>query len=189
MSYPIRLERDTQIIDWATKLSGFSTVQSLLSDTAWEARSSGVINSAFGTAYNIGGKSMNAGSVRCLGVHMEGPQEGEDYTVYAISVNAMSWAAGVRPVLFMGESPASPTVDSVISDVRIIGTCDTSGDIGGTLQKDFSVVVKENTAERAVFFGVAMASGLAASSDYMHGRISVRRLVKIEPTVLDTTKL
>lgn len=193
MPYPIRLERDTLLLDWNADIADWCTVEQAVNSTSFSVRSDGLLNDSYGNLSLSRNQGVSSRDCRCVGVHLVGPDDGSDWTAYAISVQAMSQSPLVRPFLFTGESPATITTGAagdVVTNIRIIGNADSSGDEGATMDKEITVAINARTADRGFCVGVGMMSGSGASAAVgCTARLSVRRLVKYEPSVLDTKKI
>lgn len=199
MTHPIRLERDTFIVSWIADLAGWCTTAIGPGSDSWAVRSSGNV----GTDWAVESIIQNTGVVAAntgfaVGVHIEGPEEtlGVDdnqFSLYAVQAVAYCEDENLRPMLFIGESPASVTnsaAGNTVTDVRIIGVPDGSGTQGGCLSVEMVLAVKENTADRNLCFGVAVMAGLTGSSNAnCLMNMCVRRLLGSRPAILDATKL
>ena len=192
MSFPRILERDTRIIDWRTHLAAFCT-----STTWWEAqakkvRSDGLLHTDYATLDVEDDQGIAAGLVRCVGVHLTGPEPGDEFTPYAINVSARAEHAEVSPFLFVGESPATITSNAAgddVLDTRHILQASHQGTGGGALDGNIFIVANENTADRGICFGVGMMSPVGSSALGLQVSMSVRRLVGVEPPIYDSRKL
>lgn len=189
---PIRVETDTPIINWqAYQL--WSTVDFSILLSTFVVRSDGVKNTDFATmdCRAVTG-AITAREAVCAGVHIAGPQAGEELTPYAVSVTAMAGDSNVRPFLFVGESPAVITNDATGDNVavcRFLAIGDVTGSDGSSLNTEMTVVIAENTADRALCFGVGMLAGVSAGLDAQGAaRLSVRRLLGPQPQVLNMWK-
>lgn len=194
--FPIILERDTHINDWSNQVAGWCTAMSTISGDTLVVRSDGLVHTDFGTMYVNGVSGPTAGLGECVGVHLTGPVESDEYTPYAISVVAMSEDHLVRPFLFVGVSPASVISDATgntITKVRILGVSKPIDSWGSSLEKEMTIVSAKMPAGlegRAICFGVCMAAGTVnAADDNCWAKVSVRRLIGVEPRILDTRKL
>lgn len=192
MNNPIILERDTPIYDW-TAYDLLSTSQNVASATTWFTHSDGILHDQFATFqsnYAVG--STTADNVRSGGVNMKGPEPGDEYTPYRIDAVAVCDDVNVRPVLFIGESIAAITDDAagdVITDIRQVAQANAYGPEGASLHYNGIILAKENTAGRGLMVGIGMlagAAGAAACTIWTH--LSVRRLIGVNPTVLNTRK-
>lgn len=192
--YPYRLERDTDIIDWSPATATLSTTDTVHVASNYLVRSLGVLNADFATLHiNALSGVVAAFKVRCAGIHITGPQVGEEFTPYAVSVHAQCADLTLRPFMFIGESPITITSGAAgdsVADVRLMAFPVQSGSDSASLSRQFIVLIKEKTAGRAVCFGVAALAGASASGDLgIQIHMSIRRLIGINPSLIDTTKL
>lgn len=191
--FPIRLERDTPIVDWqATELWATSTSNPVASTHL--VRSDGGLKGDFGSIdlRNVT-IAITARLSVCAGIHLPGPKRGDDFTLYAVSVVAMAGDSNVRPYLFMGESPASITNAAggdIVTDIKFLAFGDTSGTDGSMMKHEVTVAVFETPNDRAVCFGIGMMAGVATGLAAMGlARLCVRRLIGPGPRVIDPNKL
>lgn len=192
--FPLILERDTPIIDWSAQATWPTGFTNLGANTA-EVRSDGLLHADFATMW-ISDKTgaVTAELAVCAGVHLAGPKDGAEYTPYQVSVVAMASDPRVRPYLFMGVSPATITADAAgdtVSNINILGFADApTPDYGATMEKEVTFVTKVKTADRGLCIAVGMLSGLFASANNRAMvRMSVRRLIGVQPPIHDTRKL
>ena len=185
-----RLERDAPFLDLtANDLLGHCTATTNLGSNAFVSRSDGTTytNSAtMNVRQNIGVHSVT-NSV-CCGVHIEGPEPGDEYTPYSLNAVAFVEDANVRPFFFVGENQGTPTSDAAgdtLARCRLLKM-----GISTALELNTILLINEYTADAPLHFGVGFHC-LGGSSTDVTGRahIYVRRLVELEPKVLDTTKL
>lgn len=190
-TYPRILERDAMAIDTTTKLSGWSTsFVDLNGADALRMRNDGVEYSDYGAAYIFANTpAITAGQVSGVGVHMTEPHPGTDeYTPYAISAHLVASDPDVDCIVFCGENGgtlSNGASGNLLQNSKILASGHRH------VSFDSVVLLPEMTADRAVGFGigvVAPASG-ASSADAAVGRISVRRLMRWEPAVIDSRKL
>ncbi len=192
--FPIILERDTKIIEWGTELADWSTNEKNPGNASIDMTSDGLLHAAHGTM-SIYDAITAVTQLKCrgAGLNMTGPEAGNDYTAYQISVVAHAPDAVLIPLLFVGESIATITNNAAgdaITDVRVIAWADVSGTQGSKLEKDFTIVVKPNTADRGLAIGVAMyAPNTTSGTLQCHCYLSVRRMIGISPPIIDTRKL
>lgn len=200
MSNPIRIERDTFIVNWHADIPGWCTTTIDPATDSWAVRSDGVQVIDYGvvsTQAQVG--TLAAGLASAIGVHISGPEptlggDSEQFSLYAVQVVATSEDPDIGCVLFVGESPASITNDAAgntVSDVRLIGVHSGNTNDSGGLERELIVAVKENTADRALCFGVAAFVGAAGTAvpNYTIFNLCVRRLLGNKPLILDPTKL
>jgi len=193
--FPRILERDTPIIDWASK-QGWATTETVPGSVTAYVKNSGLLNADFGTvaSESLTG-TITANRATCVGVHLAGPESGVEYTPYAISCVAIAEDDDVRPYLLMGESPASissAAAGDLISEVHYLGFggAGISGASGIPLEKETTIVIKPNTAGRAICFAVGMLAGAAGAADKRaFVRLTVRRLIAWAPRIIDSRKL
>lgn len=193
MSYPVRLERDTHIVDWTAHLAAWCTTFTDPSTANMNVLSDGVLYTEYACMdcrFNTG--VITATKAAPNGLHISGPEPGDHFTPYAVSVRAVSTDPLARPLLMMGESPASITSaagGNVVGLTRLLAAPEGHSDQGHSLNADFTVVVKEQTADRGLCFFVAMYADAANSGDLdALCALSVRRLVGVMPGVFDTYK-
>lgn len=190
--YPIILERDTPIIDWAA-YTAWCTGLSDPTTSSYLVRSDGVVYGDYAVANMLAlTGAITARKAFCTGLHMAGPEVGSEFTPYTISCVAMHGDANVRPFLFMGESPASVTSGAggnAVSLVHFLAFADSPGTDGSKLEKELTVIVAEKTVDRGLCIGVGMMAGGSAGVDAGgYARLCVRRLVGPGPRVIDTNK-
>ena len=191
--FPIILERDTPIIDWPTEVLWATTLTDPIGTTA-SVRSDGLLDVDFGTVINAAVTPIiTARRMSSVGLHITGPEAGDEYTAYAISCVALSHDLNYRPCLFMGESPATITNNATgdtVTSVTFLDFGQAAHDGGGcSLKADVTVVVAEKTADRAICIGIGIMSGAAAGiASFAAARLSVRRMVAPGPRVIDTRK-
>lgn len=187
--YPIIMERDTDIVDWGTLTPGLNDADVLANSVDYLVKSLGVLDENYATLHSGNNTGViGAADVRCVGVHITGPEDGTDLTPYAVSVHAQCAEQTVRPFLFIGESPATITsaaAGDTVTDVRRIAF-----PIGPTLDREFVVLVAQKTAGRGLCFGIAIMADILATSNlpYMI-HMNVRRLIGVDPMLIDTRKL
>lgn len=189
---PIKLERDTLIVDWTTPIAGVSSSEGAANGYSYRMRSDGLLHETHASVNLQQGPTITATKQKAVGLNFKGPRSGDEYTPYQISANAISQDINMTPVLFVAESIATITDDAagdVVTDVRIIGVPHTIGAEGQTLDINTIILAKENTAARGMAIGIALiANATAITAKQMWCRLSVRRLVGVSPQVFDTTK-
>ena len=193
MNFPIVLERDAPVIENTTAIPGWSaSFVDLSGADALRMRNNGLTYTDFGAAYCIADTpAISAGQVAGIGLHMQGPQESDEgeYTPYAISAHCICQDTSVRPFVFYGENGGTLSDGSsgnLMQNCKIL-----AGGDGTKVEFDGTVLLKEITADRAIGFGIGLladASG-ASDADAAVARISVRRLISLEPRVIDVGKL
>lgn len=193
--YPRIMERETEIVDSTADTAGTATADENPISTSYLTRSDGVVYANYATLTVAKLSAVIAArKIRCVGIHLQGPEPGTDFTPYAVSVNAHCVDDKLRPVFFIGESPAVINADAAgnnVTDVRRL-RYSMAGAVGAgnSLHAELVVVVKPNTADRAVCFGIGMLTGVVLSGDeqtFVH--MTVRRLIGVDPLILDTRKL
>lgn len=198
MSHPIRLERDTFVVNWRAELAAWATTAINPNIDTWNVRSDASVSTDYAVVTNFANTgAIGAGVGYAVGVHIEDPEEtrGNDdnqFSLYAVQARAMHEDENIRPVLFVGESPASITSDAagdLVTDIRIIGVPDGSSVNGGCLNVESVIAIKETTNGRKLCFGVAMLAGLTAGANGAGlMNLCVRSLIGSKPMILDPTK-
>lgn len=200
MPHPIRLERDTFVVNMNNAVAGWCTTAINNNLDAWAVRSDGVTVTDYGVATVMTNLPIiAAGAGVAYGIHIQAPEvtEGNDANVFSLyAVQAEAWCEddNIRPFLFVGESPSSITSGSggnVVTDVRLIGTPTGSALAGGNLSIEKVVAIKEVPGGEAnICFGVAMLAGLVGGTAVGgFSNLCVRRLLGNKPQILDGTKL
>lgn len=191
--FPNILERDTRIIDW-TGYQTWCTAFSLLTASTIKVKSDGLIHADFATVkVRAATPVITARSVCATGIHITGPLAGTEHTCYSVSAVCMAADPEVIPFLFLAESGATINNDAAgnsCNSHRLLGVAHMSGAEGSALEKELTIAVKVNTADKSLVFGIgilANASTSAALTAYMH--LSVRRLIGVNPAIIDTRKL
>ncbi len=195
--FPIRLERDTKIVNWALKMGGWPTATSASDGEDCTMRSDGVLNADYGLV-QVKADTIAVPANRMIGagVHMSGPLDGEEFTLYSYCVDIWTSDTELIPVFYVAVSPATITSDAtgdLCEQFSLIGTADGMSTEYKALHREGVVALPLTdavAAGRGVAFGAGLATTASASGTlkaYM--RLSVRRLVANEPSILDTTKL
>lgn len=194
MTYPRILERDTQIIDWRARLGGWGTGGSGSGGTSYAVRSDGLLHVSFATL-DVFSSTVNpaVNIINSVGVHLTGPDPGDEFTPYSISCMAHTTDPDVIPMLFLGESPASITSDSAgntVTEIRHIALGESPGPNGSVLMKDMTIICPEKTAGRGLCIAIGMMAGpnTAPTNNRCYARLSVRRLFGVHPPIIDTRK-
>lgn len=190
--FPIRVERDTQIVDWAALTLALSTSQSTALGDDIRMASDGLVPDNFAVAHTKGLTiAVTANKITAMGINIQGPDKGIDYTMY--SYNAFAWCADPEliPFLFCAVSIATPT-SAVGGDLVEHYSLIAKG--GATsLQSEGTILLPKTdavSADRAVAFGIGFnAKGSTSGTLASYTRLSVRRLMANEPSFIDTTKL
>lgn len=192
--FPIILERDTPIINWSAQGLWPTTETNLGANTA-NVRSDGILHPDYATTW-LSDKTgaLTAELAVCSGVHLAGPKPGIDFTPYQVSVVAMASDPRIRPYLFCAVSPAAITTDAtgdVVSNVRVLGFAPPpNSEYGSTMEKEVTFIANVKTADRGMCIAVGMLSGLTGSANNRSMvRLSVRRLIGVQPSIIDTRKL
>lgn len=192
MSNPIFLERDTPIINWSTTINQFATTEQLALAATQSVRSDGVLNTEYGTIVSI--PTITAITTlfsKCMGLHLTGPAAGTAYTPYQISCSVFCDDVNIKPLLMVGESPASITNaagGNAVTEVRPIGVPHQVGPEGSALDYQSVILVNPNTLDRGLCIFVAMIAGGTGAAPRVWMRLSARRLIGVNPLVLDTRK-
>lgn len=195
--FPQRLERDTQIIDWAALTLALSTSTSAAAGDDIRMTSDGLVHSNFGVAHTKGLTVAVAGNkITAAGINLQGPDPGDEYTLY--SYNAFAWCVDpeLMPILFCAVSIAIPT-NAVGGDLcehyQLIALPQSLGTTHRALQSEGTIILPKTdavAASRAVAFGIGFATAGSTSGTLgAYTRLSVRRLMENEPAIIDTTKL
>lgn len=191
--FPIILERDTRVNDWLN-YGSWPTAYTLLTTSTMKVRSDGVLNTDYANVSSRGTSGViTARSTCAIGVHLTGPLPGSEFTCYQISAACIAADPTVKSLLFIGESPATITNNAggdTVTAHRLLRTCESSGAEGSMLNVEMTVALPVLTDDLGTCFGIALLAGSGASSDltaYMH--MSVRRLIGINPAIIDTRKL
>jgi len=188
-----RLEQDTRIIDWSAQLGGWCQMEVASSSDSPRVRSDGVTHTTFGTLSTQEDIAIADGVTNCVGIHIVGPKAGADYTAYQVSASLFCSDNLLIPFLFVAESPASITSSAngdIVSDMRLLAVGESISASGGVLDVDMTFIANENTADRPICIGLGVSCANAASSaEAIVGYLSVRRLIGVDPTVIDTRKL
>lgn len=192
------MERDPTVIDWTTRLTALATSQTLLTHTNVNALSDGLLYTNFGTVQFNGSVSLTAQAMKSIGVHLTGPlvvdaaATEQEYTPYQITAQAFCEGPDIRPILWMAESPATITSDATGDNCpnwKMIGQCMTHGLQGATLSREITVLVKKTPSVRNVCFGIAFHGGAVPVTLEGAAHVTVRRIIGVSPTVIDTRKL
>lgn len=193
--YPIILERDTPIINWATVHLWANALSDPLTGSFAAVRSNGLLAGDFATmTVNEKTAAVTGELAVCAGIHLAGPEPGVEFTPYAISCAAMAVDPELRPFLFVGESPASITNGAngdVVTDIQLLAFGEGPNEFhGSSLAVDMTVVISEKTTDRAVCFGIGMMAGISTSGNKGgYARLSVNRMIKAGPRIIDNRKL
>lgn len=186
------MDRDTKICEWETPLSNWCTTATDPTTTDYTARSDGTTNENYGVMEAQGLITATANQMFANCVYMQPPKEGDELTPYSISVSALVEDETLRPVLFIGMAPASYGASgagqqSTICRIIKPGKCDLSG---GVLNADFVIALGElPTADRQLTVGLGFMAGKSAGTGDAWARLEVRRLLTLEPTIIDAQKL
>lgn len=194
--FPIILERDAQINEWNTRIAGFPTAMATMAGEAYIMRSDGVLYTDFGSMYVTADAGPTLGKCECVGLYLTTPEELDEFTPYQISAFAMTEDPLLRPFLFCGIAPATITNDAggdTLSKCRILGVFDSGDAFGAAMEVETTIVNKKMPSGkegRALAIGIGFWAGQTNGADKAClARVSVRRLVGVEPAVIDTRKL
>lgn len=190
--HPIILERDTDVVDWTASNATLSTIESDPEDENIRVASRGTLGIDFeAMRMSILTGTITARRMRAAGLHITGPESGAELTPYAVSVNCICVDETLLPFLFMGSSPATITADAtgdVVTDIHILAA--PLGIRGTGLQREFVVVVEPRAGDEHLCFGIAFVAGVGASlNDAVIAHIAVRRLIGLDPAIIDARKL
>lgn len=198
MPYPIRLNRDTKIVSFATRLAWVTSYSAMSGDT-FKVRSDGNVYEDYAVMDVAGASGPAAANSECNGIHITGPggpSEYDEHQPYAIHAVVMTEDPLIRPFVFVGRSPSSPTSSALGDDVencRIISVADLVDGQGSCLEKEFTVAIppyEEAYKDRALCIGIGlMASSTGSGNLDCFAHLEVRRLYNDEPVVIDMTKL
>ena len=109
MSHPIYLERDCNFVDWTARIAGLATSASNGATQSWNVRSDGLKPDDFAVVETLDVSSVTAGNCECAGAHIKGPEDRPIKTMYSYFVHAWCEDPNLRPIFFVGLSPASIT--------------------------------------------------------------------------------
>lgn len=193
--FPIRVERDTKITNWAALIAGFSTTSTDTFGNNAQVRSDGLTYTDFALVKARAVTGIQAANqLISIGVHMTESNAGDEYTLYSYSAQAWCADAQLMPILFTAISPAtisSAAGGNVSENYSEIGMATSVGGDFNVLDAEGVVAIPEYAAQdRRTVFAIGFVTGdTACTSLYAHARLSVRRLVKYRPGLIDTTKL
>jgi len=190
--FPIILERDTTIIEWQAYRGWCTVFTNLLTETL-TVRSDGLVHPDYAvldTSETTG--TVTARATNCMGVHLTGPEPGAEHTCYQIAAICATDDPLLRPFLFIGESDTitSAVTGNLVTDIRILEFGTNDGLDGNSLKSNMTIATPVNTADKTICIGVGLMAGVANAVNlgaWLH--IAVRRLVGVNPQVLDTRKL
>lgn len=195
--FPIISERDVKVVSWLTSTLALSTsTVSSYGDDCYMA-SDGLVHQDFGVA-TVKALSLTFASSRMasFGINMAGPEVGEEYTLYSYNAHAMCVDPLIVPVLFCAVSIAtvtSNTVGDLVEHFSIIGTADAVSGSFNTLNKEGVVAVPKTddvAVGRGICFGIGFMSHASASGGFATmSRLSVRRLMRPSPPIIESRKL
>lgn len=195
MNGPIILERDTPIIDWAAPLGGWCTTIDNPNNADFDVRSDGLLHAKYATmSVSSNTPIVTAGNITACGVHLTGPQVGDDFTPYQISAVCTCEDEEARPFLFVCTSPStisSTAAGNQVEDVRWLDFGGTpSASHGSTLRYDGVILANVNIADRGFCVAIGVKAGLVDTQALAgYARLSVRRLIGVDPPVYDSRKL
>lgn len=198
MSNPIRVERDTQLGDWATIApAGFATtVLGLGADL--QVSSDGILHPDYGIIKVRDGSTevLTANQNTCCGVHLAGPLAGDEFTLYSYDLRCFVDSNAITPFAFVAVSPASITSaagGNVCEEWVNLKWGEAYDTEMRTLNAHGVIALPQTdavSAGRGVCFGVGLmthGAGAAAGSAIVHG--AVRRLIDVQPAIIDINKL
>lgn len=191
--YPIKLERDTNIIDWsAFSPAGWCTTFQVITATN-QVRSDGTLY----TDYAVMGSNLPTGAIPArqatfVGIHMAAPAEGDEFTCYQITARIQCDDPTVRPLLIVGEaqSVGAAAGGDPVKETRLLDCTRYSGAEGASLRTDMTVALATlPTVAKTPCFALGVLAGTGASASlnaFYH--LAVRRLIGVAPTIIDMTK-
>lgn len=190
MAFPIKLERDTSIYQRLAIYEPWATTESDPSFSVASIKSDGLLKTNYATvcARNDTG-AITARMARFIGVHINPPFKGEEYTPYQISASVICQDENVTPYLIVGESPSTITSGAggdTVTQVQLIATGRTN-----TIQIEKTVLLRQFTPDRPLCFAIGVLSnGTGGVSLPVLAHMSVRRLFgAVSPLVMDTRKI
>lgn len=196
--FPLRLERDTGIVRWDDDMTGWCSASSNSYDRDYLVRSDGSSDNEWHTLQvSTTCAPTSARKIISNGVHLKGPEDVDELTLYEYHAIARSEDDDVRPVLFVGVSPASITNGAggdTVSECRFEAISKSCGAGGADLEARGVVGLTKTdhvAADRNVCFAIGMQSGSAGSAagTYAWAQLSVRRLIGQPKEVIDADKL
>lgn len=190
--FPIRLERDTNLVDWTSGFPGWCTDHNIITANN-QVRSDGVLHSDYAIIDFNGAQGMAARKATFAGVHLAAPLEEEGFTCYQITARMQCDEPTVRPILVVGEAQ-TVTADAGGDQIKHTSLLDValySGLEGAALRTDMTIALPPMEEDGTnPCFAVGLLAGDASSvteNGWFH--LAVRRLVGVNPKILDTTKL
>lgn len=196
--FPTIFERDTEFTDWTAALAGWSTSATSFSGGDTLMRSDGTVAVDYRsmTVHNVQ-LNTTLNKMTAAGLHIQGPRDADELTAYQYQVSVYTNDPNLIPVLFVGVSVATPTnaaAGEIVTEPRWLKWPSSLNEKGNTLNASGIIALTKTdlvAADRAVAFGVGLLGGLSAplatSQNVMS--LSVRRLVAVEPVILDSRKL
>lgn len=197
--FPIRPERDIKLANWLVPVAGYGTTTLAAINNNIQARSDGVVYPDFGIfQVKAATVAVPVNEITAACVHIKSPEPGTEYTLYSYSAHAWCVDPQLMPLLFVAVSPTTITSNAtgdVCDRWSLIGTADAIGDSTGfrALHREGTIGLPVSTGfnnDDAICFGIGFSSkGTITDTFFAFARLSVRRLVANEPTILDSTKL
>lgn len=200
MNFPIRLTRDCDFLAWDDDaIASWSSTMLVHGSPDILMRSDGIPKINYASfSLRIDHTMTLVNRVSSGGIHIKGPDDGDELTPYAWNALAYTEDPNLFPAVFCAISPAAPTSDAAgdtCKECRYLAFPTTSNDdaLGGSFVQASGVVALPKTdhiaADRNIAFGIAFISGLGVPATSMcMGQLNVRRLVNFEPMILDRTK-
>lgn len=200
MCYPVRLDRDAAFASsWDDNPGGFASVGTALNANTLNVRSDGTV-SEFKSVLVRATQAVGIRQAHCVGVHLFGPSVDveiqDNYIAYGYECHAQSFDVNVVPALVCLVSPAAVTANATgdaCTNPHYLGF-GVKSETGNVLDTRGVFAVPKTdvvAANRGVCFAVAMMTGAVAggATEPHLVRLSVRRLVKPGPIILDGNKL
>lgn len=185
------VERETMIVDWGATLA-WATTHIASATGNVRMTSDGLVYNEFGTVRCEEKTSVVAGFETACGINMKEAEAGAEYTPYQINVAAMFTDPQLMPHLFIGQSTNPPTAalgGDLITRMKVLACATTLGSAGSTLNANITVLVKVDGTQK-ICFGIAMEGNNASPVSKRASMVlSVRRLIGVNPAVIDTRKL
>lgn len=191
--FPIRLERDTNIVAWQGYEAGWCTDSNPITANN-QVRSDGVLHPDYAVIDMNGATgAMLTREATFIGLHIAAPEDDSGFTCYQIHARAQCDGGDIRPILVIGEAQTvtSDATGDQIKQTRLLDVASFRDLEGGMLKTEMTIACPPlPTAGKNPCFAVGMLNGVGTSSNlnaWVH--LSVRRLVGVNPKILDATKL
>lgn len=192
--FPIRLDRDTNLIPWQAFGPAWCTTHQIITASN-QVRSNGVLNLDYGVLDNNAATgAILASKATFMGLHMAAPEEDAGFTCYQITARLMCDDGSLKPILIVGEAQ-TVTADAGGDEVKETRLLDVasfhSSSVGGMMKTDMTIAMSTMpTAGKNPCFALGILNGLGTSGNLnAWGHLAVRRLVGVNPAILDTGKL